>query len=150
MAIGFPRQPLALDGAGLEVLDRDECLRLLATATMGRVALSVRALPVILPVRFVLDGDRILVRTHPGSTLATATRDSVVAFEADSATTDESGWSVLVTGVARHLDDPNEGGSDPARLLRPWSATLPDRFIAISTEHMSGRRLCAPTNGVDH
>ena len=46
-----------IDGAGVRVLARTECLALLATAEVGRIAVSARALPLILPVRFV-DGRR--------------------------------------------------------------------------------------------
>ena len=42
------------DRNGLEILDRSECLRLLAGSSVGRVAVSVGALPVILPVNFRL------------------------------------------------------------------------------------------------
>ena len=51
-----------IDRAGLRVLTREECLALLATAEIGRIAISARALPVILPVRFAMDGDRISKR----------------------------------------------------------------------------------------
>ena len=130
-----------LDRAGLQILGRDECLRLLASASVGRVALSVRALPVILPVRFVVDGDCILIRVHAGTTLDAATRDAVVAFEADAgAGTGGPDWSVLVTGVARHVpagENPTVPGADGLPL---WSSDRPDRIVAISTDHVSGRR----------
>jgi nitroimidazol reductase NimA-like FMN-containing flavoprotein (pyridoxamine 5'-phosphate oxidase superfamily) len=129
------------DAAGLEILDREECLRLLTCAGLGRIGLSVGALPVILPVRFRLDGERILIRTHSGTTLDAATRDAVVAFEADATESgDAPGWSVLVTGVASHVPTgPGEAATDVSR-LPPWSVDRPDRIIAISTDRMCGRR----------
>ena len=45
---------IVIDRNGLEVLDRDECLRLLGTATLGRVGITFGALPVVLPVNFRL------------------------------------------------------------------------------------------------
>jgi nitroimidazol reductase NimA-like FMN-containing flavoprotein (pyridoxamine 5'-phosphate oxidase superfamily) len=134
-----------LDHAGLEVLDRAACLRLLATPGIGRLAVSVKALPLILPVHFVLAGDDILVRTHQGSTLDLATRDAVVAFEADRlGPADGLVWSVLVTGQAHHLPD---GGAEPDgrwRELPAWTLTLPERIVAISTDHVSGRQSREP------
>ena len=41
-----------------EELDRQDCLELLREECVGRVALTARALPIVLPVNFaVLDGD---------------------------------------------------------------------------------------------
>ena len=46
---------MTLDGADPQVLAPADCLRLLAGVRLGRVAISVNALPAILPVRFTLD-----------------------------------------------------------------------------------------------
>ena len=43
-----------VDRSGLEILDREECLRLLATATLGRVGITNGALPAIVPINFRL------------------------------------------------------------------------------------------------
>ncbi|MEV0831043.1 pyridoxamine 5'-phosphate oxidase family protein [Nonomuraea rubra] len=61
-----------------------------------------RALPAVQPVAFHLDGERIVIRTGIGSKLAAATRNAVVAFEADEFDPEErTGWSVTVIGHAR-------------------------------------------------
>ena len=96
---------MTLDGADPQVLAPDECLRLLAGERLGRVAITVKALPVILPVRFALDRDEILFRAAFGGVLAEATRQAVVAFEADGSEPGGGSWSVLATGLARHLAD---------------------------------------------
>jgi hypothetical protein len=66
-------ETMSVDTAGLRVLTRAECLHLLRTVNVGRVAVSHRALPMILPVAFEADGPA-------GST--------------------EPTWSVIVHGVA--------------------------------------------------
>ena len=138
--------PVWLDGAGLEILDREECLRLLADAGTGRIALTVRALPAILPVRFVLDGERIVIRTGSESTLAGATRSTVVAFEADGR--DHRGdrdhgpgveWSVVATGLARHVTDEDERAHLESLSLPQW-ADGGGCLVSISTERLGGRR----------
>jgi uncharacterized protein len=102
-----------VDRNGLEVLSRDECLRLLGTAGLGRVAVTTAALPTILPVNFRFDGRQILIRTGRGTKLDAATRNAVVAFEVDEVEpATREGWSVVVTGVARELTDP-DGGEPP-------------------------------------
>jgi nitroimidazol reductase NimA-like FMN-containing flavoprotein (pyridoxamine 5'-phosphate oxidase superfamily) len=47
----------------METLDRAECLRLLEAATVGRIGVSIGALPVILPVNFAGGGGRSEIRT---------------------------------------------------------------------------------------
>ena len=127
------------DGAGLEVLDRAACLAALSTGGIGRIAVNAAALPLILPVRFVLADERIVVRVGQGSTLDIATRDSVVAFEADGSTPGHD-WSVSLVGVARHLVDADDIGKAEALPLPRWWGQRPHRFVAISTERVSGRR----------
>jgi hypothetical protein len=133
-------EPVEVDRNGLEILDRDECLRLLGRATLGRIACSFNALPTVLPVNFRVDGDRILVRTGRGTKLDAATRNEVVAFEVDDFDpTYHSGWSVVVTGIAHEVTDPHELGDLPP--LARWAPRGDARVVAISTHLVSGRRI---------
>jgi nitroimidazol reductase NimA-like FMN-containing flavoprotein (pyridoxamine 5'-phosphate oxidase superfamily) len=130
---------MEIDRAGFEVLSPEECLRLLASSQWGRVAISIGALPAILPVRFAIDDEQILFRAAPNTALASGTRGEVVAFQVDGTDDDKSHWSVLVTGVARHL---NGGDVDRAARtgLPTWSADAADHLVAIDPEVVSGRR----------
>jgi nitroimidazol reductase NimA-like FMN-containing flavoprotein (pyridoxamine 5'-phosphate oxidase superfamily) len=131
-----------IDRNGLEVLDREQCLALLRTATLGRVGLTSGALPVILPVNFHLDGDQVLIRSGEGTKLEAAMRDAVVAFEADDFDPiDHSGWSVVVTGVARLLDDPAAKEAIRRLPLARWAPSGNGHVVAISAELVTGRRL---------
>ena len=58
------------DRNGLEVLAREECFRLLATLKVGRVALSVGGLPVVVPVNFLVVDEAMVFRTGVGSKLS--------------------------------------------------------------------------------
>ena len=121
---------MSVDDVGLRVLTRAESLHRLRTVNVGRVALSHRALPTILPVHFLLSADeRIIIRTTAGTTLATTTDRTVVAFEAEGppGAVDPS-WSVVVQGVARH----------------PESLRLGDHGevdIAIGVDEVTGREV---------
>ena len=131
-----------VDRNGLEVLTRDECLRLLGTAVLGRIAVSTWVLPTILPVNFHFDGRQILVRTARGTKLDAATRNAVVAFEVDDMDpVSHTGWSVVVTGAARELTEPGELAEARRRPLARWAPGPEDRVIAISTTTVSGRRI---------
>jgi nitroimidazol reductase NimA-like FMN-containing flavoprotein (pyridoxamine 5'-phosphate oxidase superfamily) len=129
------------DRNGLQILTRRECVDLLGTVPVGRIALSVGALPVVLPVNFgMLDGD-ILIRTVTGSKLESAATNAVVAFEVDHVDPgDRAGWSVLVQGIASEITDPEELDRASRVPLEPW-AGLDGHYLRIATRFVSGRRL---------
>ena len=128
-----------LDGAGLHVLDRAECLRLLARSNIGRIAVNAAALPMILPVRYALDDEVVVLCLGVGSTLDQATRHAVVAFEVDGSDL-EGEWSVSVVGVARPVPDGDETTRAETLPLPRWWLGRPHRFVSVSTEHVTGRR----------
>jgi hypothetical protein len=75
------------------------CWELLGTASVGRVALSVRALPVILPVQYHLTGRRLAVCLGHHAIPERSLNDAVIAFSADAIdAATRSGWSVQVQG----------------------------------------------------
>jgi nitroimidazol reductase NimA-like FMN-containing flavoprotein (pyridoxamine 5'-phosphate oxidase superfamily) len=133
---------MEVDRNGLEVLDRDECLRLLDGATLGRVAVTSAALPTVLPVNFRLAGDRIVFRTGEGTKLAAATRNAVVAFEADDFDAERrTGWSVVVTGVARPVVDRDRLSALMDLGIPRWASGDEGRVVEVSLELVSGRRI---------
>lgn len=125
----------------LEVLSRDECLALMATVPVGRLGLSVEALPAIFPVNFALLKDRIIVRSVPGTKLDAASVENVVAFEVDGYDPGGGwGWSVLVRGVPSEITDPTELAAVRTLPLRVWAFNAAaDRFLAIEATLVSGR-----------
>jgi nitroimidazol reductase NimA-like FMN-containing flavoprotein (pyridoxamine 5'-phosphate oxidase superfamily) len=129
-------------GEGVEVLSRRECLQLLAHAGVGRVAVSVGALPTVLPVRFALVGEDVVFPAVSGSELDVAVRDAVVAFEADRIDP-ATGWSVVVTGIATEVCDEKE--LQPLRAVPTLAASEePQCFFRIPGEMISGRRIPRP------
>jgi nitroimidazol reductase NimA-like FMN-containing flavoprotein (pyridoxamine 5'-phosphate oxidase superfamily) len=135
-----------IDRNGLEVLRPDECLRLLRTATVGRIGITSGALPVILPINFRVDGDRILFRTSLGTKLDAATRNAVVAFEVDQVDpVYHAGWSVLVTGVARNM----EADEDDLWKTPRWAAGPDGRVVEISIDQITGRRLTSEVSSAE-
>lgn len=138
-----------VDRNGLESLPADECLNLLGHTAMGRVGVTWDVLPVILPVNYVLDGERIIIRTAPGTKLSAALSRTVVAFEIDGFDPlTHGGWSVLVRGSAREIADPDEIERLERLPLRPWANEDADRFVAIEIELLSGRRV--PRDPLEH
>jgi len=66
------------------------------------VALTIGALPVIVPVRYVVSEGSILFPVS-GDEVWRATDDHIVAFNADGVDGCQHLWSVGVLGRARHL-----------------------------------------------
>jgi len=128
-------------------LSRGRCLELLASARVGRVGVSVRALPVVLPVSYRLDGERVVFRTVPGTKLDAAVHRSVVAFETDAYDPDGVwGWSVLVQGVASEITNAAELARVRRLLAGTWAFLDEDSagFVAVEPTFISGRAFAAP------
>ncbi|CAL9357200.1 pyridoxamine 5'-phosphate oxidase family protein [Streptomyces sp. enrichment culture] len=126
-------------------LGRQECLRLLAGAPVGRVVYTRHALPAVLPVNFSLDADSsVILCTSASSDLVRAIDGVVVAFEADEFHAEtRSGWSVVVTGRAAVVTDPAE--RDRLALLghTSWMPMLDGVYVRIAPEMVTGRELNA-------
>jgi nitroimidazol reductase NimA-like FMN-containing flavoprotein (pyridoxamine 5'-phosphate oxidase superfamily) len=128
---------------GFRELERQECLRLLAKVPVGRIVHTRQALPAVLPVNFSLDDDgAVLLRTSAASELVRAVDGAVVAFEADEVdAAAHSGWSVVVTGAATVVRDPDEH----ERLIRTgppsWAPSPEEVFVRIEPQLVTGREL---------
>ena len=130
---------------GLELLDVEECNRLLASGEVGRVGISMGALPAIFPVNYrVIDG-AILFRTSPGSKLSAAMSGAVVAFEVDDYQLEErTGWSVLAIGHAEVVRDFRTAFKALEAHLVPIVDSPRHWIIRIEPTFISGRRLVRP------
>jgi uncharacterized protein len=133
---------MALIDNGLEILSPAQCRDLLTRASVGRVAVTVAALPAIFPVNYALLGDDILFVTGEGTKLRAALERAVVAFQVDHI--DEasgSGWSVMAVGIAEEITEPTEIKAAEAMDLRPFAAGDRTHFVKIAPEFLSGRRI---------
>jgi hypothetical protein len=123
-------------------LPRADCMRLLSSVHVGRIVYTDGALPAITPVNFAVDDEEILFRTSPGSTLALATQDAVVAFEVDEFDEiNHDGWSVVVTGVASGVSDANDVLRVRTLGVRPWVPGDRSHYVRIAPSTITGRRL---------
>ena len=121
-----------------------ECLELLGSVPVGRVGVTIDALPAVLPVNFVVWNGSIVFATVPGTKLDAAAANEVVAFEADGFGTPHApgGWSVLVRGIARVVTDPGELADIERLPLDSWAWDgTASRYVCIEPTVMTGRRL---------
>ncbi|MFJ6384902.1 pyridoxamine 5'-phosphate oxidase family protein [Kitasatospora sp. NPDC092039] len=127
-------------------LERAECLDLLAGVPLGRVVFTESALPAIRPVNHIVADGAIIIRTHDGAALTTVTAGTdapgvVVAYEADAIDLDTRlGWSVVVTGYARLVTEPDRL-RHYRQVLRPWMDAPMDYTVRIQPELVTGFRL---------
>jgi nitroimidazol reductase NimA-like FMN-containing flavoprotein (pyridoxamine 5'-phosphate oxidase superfamily) len=126
------------DRTGIEIITKDECLRLLGDEEVGRLGVVHGRSPLIFPVNFQLDGDTIVFRTAPGTKLEAGPR-SPACFEIDSfdgAT--KCGWSVLVSGRLEEVNVYDVEGEIQAG-VHPWARGTRDHWMRLRPTHITGR-----------
>jgi len=127
-----------LDPRGLEILSVDECLWLLQPGGVGCLAWVVEGHPVIRPVNFALDDQRLVIRTGEGAIYTAATSNLGAAFEVDrTRNVDHTAWSVVANGTIRLATD----GKARQLPLRPWAPVASEHFVELSIADISGRRI---------
>lgn len=137
-----PGQGTAAARPTLETLGPEECRRLLGTGGVGRFVFSTERGPVALPVNYRMLDDDVVFRTAASSSLATAAGDTPVSFEVDHV--DEAmseGWSVLVTGHARTVDDTVERQQLEKLGIEPWAGGDRNVYVRLEPTEVSGRRI---------
>lgn len=118
-------------------------LRLLAGVPFGRIVYTSQALPAIRLARHLVDDGDIVIRGDEQAAVVSASdgaRGVVVAYQADLIDPEDCGWSVLVTGRASLVGDPDRVARY-RRALPPWFTGETDEFIRIHPEIITGFRL---------
>jgi uncharacterized protein len=145
-AVGLHSGVVLVDN-GLELLTEEECRALLCTQLIGRIAVSVGALPGIFPVNYTVVDDDIVFLTGEGLKLRAALENTVVGFEVDSLDPAlDYGWSILVVGVAREVPAEEQERLGPVR-VSPWAGGDRTHMVRIHPEMISGRRIVPPVVG---
>jgi len=123
---------------GLERLDEDECLGLLARKTLGRIVVRIADHVVALPVWYTLVDRSVAFRTDPGTKLDAALLRTQVSFEVDD---DAEGWSVIVVGHAHEFGDRDQADRARRALDDRWPPGTREHLVQIDIEQVTGRRL---------
>ena len=123
-------------------LDTEVCWRLLARESVGRVAFTDDAGPLVLPVNHHVDGRSIVFRTGATALLEALGGGAPVSFEVDEADSfGETGWSVLVRGRAAEITDRSDRAQVETLSVHPWAPGERDHWIRIAPEAVSGRAI---------
>jgi nitroimidazol reductase NimA-like FMN-containing flavoprotein (pyridoxamine 5'-phosphate oxidase superfamily) len=137
---------------GLVALSTRDSLRMLASHEVGRVVYTDGALPAVTPVNYAFDDGHVLLRTAQGSRLAAKTPGTIVAFEVDEVDrTARRGWSVVITGPCRLVDDEVKLAHINTLHLDPWAPGERNVVLEIAATIVTGYRIAEsdpPTGGV--
>ena len=131
---------------GIERLDREECLQLLADDEIGRLAVNDWHTPIMFPVNYRLDGEAIVFRTDPGTKLSRGTW-APASFEIDSFDRERrSGWSVVVVGRIEEVTRYDSATLERVHALPvdPWAGGEKSHWMRLVPDRITGRRVGNP------
>ncbi|MGO8863884.1 MAG: helix-turn-helix domain-containing protein [Acidimicrobiales bacterium] len=123
----------------LQTLTTEQCETHLAVGGVGRIVYSSGRGPVALPVNFEYTQGEVVFSTDEAKAAAVEARN-VVGFEVDRV--DEAmseGWSVIVTGQARQITDPEERRRLGSLDLVGWAGGDRHSLVAIKPDEITGR-----------
>jgi hypothetical protein len=128
----------------LHRLTHAQCEARLRPGGIGRVVLVSARGPVAHPVNFAYFDDGVVISTDVVQA-DLLEGQGMVGFEVDEIDAGSNeGWSVLVTGPARRVDDPDEIVTLAALRLQCWAGGARRALVIISPMEITGRTIRHP------
>jgi len=135
---------MASDHDHVLVLAIHECLDLLRSGEVGRIAVSGTEHPEVFPVNYTVDHGTVVFRTAPGTKLDALTRERNVTFEVDGYhPSSGDAWSVIIKGRAERITAPQDRFDAVDLPLFPWHTGQKPHFVRVVPVEMTGRRFRA-------
>ena len=125
------------------VLSREDCLRLLASNSFGRLAVAMDS-PVIRPVNYIFDepSQSVVFRTADGSKFHAMLVNGNAAFEIDGIDQgSRTGWSVIIAGMTEEITSPSELRRLEHLRLETWTPGHKAHWMRIRAWTVTGRRI---------
>jgi uncharacterized protein len=124
-----------------EAIGREQCLDLVESNHLGRVAWQAADLPQILPVTYAMYQGLVYFRTTPDGILSELAQPTRVALEVDELDQQtRSGWSIVLHGRTSAVSEPDAlADLWAADSLVPWASGNRTLFICIRPDRVSGR-----------
>ena len=93
----------------LDAIGRQQCLDLIESHHLGRIAWQAADLPQILPITYAMHQGSVYFRTLPDGLLAELAQQTSVALEVDELDQQtRSGWSIVLHGHTSAVSEPDE------------------------------------------
>ena len=146
VGVPIPEEPTS----EMIVLPREDCLRLLASNSFGRLAVAMDS-PVIRPVNYVFDerSQSVVFRTADGSKFHAMLVNGNAAFEIDGVDLGaRTGWSVIIVGMAEEITSPSELRRLDRLGLETWTPGRKAHWMRIRAWTVTGRRIVPSAGGV--
>jgi nitroimidazol reductase NimA-like FMN-containing flavoprotein (pyridoxamine 5'-phosphate oxidase superfamily) len=124
-----------------DAIGRQQCLDLIESHHLGRIAWQAADLPQILPITYAMHQGSVYFRTLPDGILAELAQPTSVALEVDELDQQtRSGWSIVIHGRTSAVREPDElAGLWASDSLVPWASGNRTLFIRIQPERVAGR-----------
>jgi hypothetical protein len=118
-----------------------ECLSLVASGRLGRLAFSHHAMPALVAMTYIVDGRDLVLQTASGPALSAARGEgSIVAFSVDEIDpVTAAGWSVMMTGQLRQVTETARVRSYQGDPALAWPSGDPRHFLLLTPGLVSGR-----------
>jgi nitroimidazol reductase NimA-like FMN-containing flavoprotein (pyridoxamine 5'-phosphate oxidase superfamily) len=130
----------------LDELTRDECFRVVASHSIGRIAVAPPdRSPYVVPVNYVLDLEMVVFRSDPGTKLDVAPQHPVSFQVDDFDPYHRTGWSVLLQGSAAEVPPPEVSHLG----LESWVGGAKAHWIRVVPVVVTGRRIHLPDAAPD-
>jgi len=116
-----------------------ECQALLASTNVGRLSLTINALPVVVPVPYSYLGGSVVLAMRDGPAYGAAA-SHVVSLEIDDTNLDHVLWAVLVIGRATEIVHPAELAEAQRLGVAASSSTAESHYLRLRPDIISGYR----------
>ena len=130
----------------VQVLSENQCLGLLNSCEVGRIAFEFNGRIEIFPMNYAMDGAIIVFRTSPGTKLD-GVPNSTIAFEVDGWDAESGiGWSVVARGAAEEVTTSVGRAAEHLRWVPVHPVAPGERYhwLAIKPTEISGRQFQVP------
>ncbi len=126
----------------LSDLDPQTCHRLIESGGVGRVVYLAARGPVAVPVNFKMLERDVVFRTEATFSMIPDLVGETVSFEVDRLDDPlTEGWSVLLTGEAQVISDPDELSQAEALDIEPWATGERNTYLRLTADVVTGRRI---------
>ena len=135
----------AVKGSVLKPLTPTQCRAYLEAGGVGRVLFAADRGPVALPVNYRFSGGAVIFKT----TVVNASKlegQEIVGFEIDRIDSSmREGWSVMVSGLARRVDAPEELLEYDQLELEAWAGGGREVVVVLKPTEVTGRIIIRDT-----